>query len=173
MISCWRWPLAALTRRRMSHVHDRITLGRGVAQRRAEAHRVLPVLLPAGRGRPARAPFGFWYRRCLSSCQRLSAVCAPCRSSALAYAGGSVARAVSRSRRCFHRAGSVSSSVPPVGRGSWGLMPLAARHTAISPMRAVLRWLPEGVQIGSVSRRPAWSWTWSARSATNWDRFAR
>ena len=30
-----------------------------VAQGREEAHRVLPVLLPAGRGRPARAPFGF------------------------------------------------------------------------------------------------------------------
>ena len=40
---------------------------------------------------------------------------------------------------------------PPVGRGSWGLMPLAARHTAISPMRAVLGWLPGGAQIGSAS----------------------
>ena len=36
---------------------------------------------------------------------------------------------MSRSRRCFQRAGSVSSWPPPVGRGSWGLMPLAARHT--------------------------------------------
>ena len=36
-----------------------------------------------------------------------------------------------------------SSSPPPVGRGSWGLMPLTARHTASSPIRAVLRWLPE------------------------------
>jgi hypothetical protein len=38
--------------------HDRITLGRDVAQRGEEARRVLPVLLPAGRGRPARTPFG-------------------------------------------------------------------------------------------------------------------
>jgi hypothetical protein len=30
-------------------------------------------------------------------------------------------------------------------------MPLAARHTAISPMRAVLGWLPGGVQLGSAS----------------------
>ena len=37
---------------------------------------------------------------------------------------------------------------PPVGRGSWGLMPLAARHTAISPMRAVLGWLPGAAQTG-------------------------
>ena len=33
--------------------------GRGAAQRREETRHVLPVLLPAGRGRPARAPFGF------------------------------------------------------------------------------------------------------------------
>ena len=92
---------------------------------------------------------GFWCGRCLSS-PRLSAVCAVCRSSALASAGGSVARAISRSRRCFQRAGSVSSwPPPPVGRGSWGLMPLAARHTAISPMRAVLGWLPGAAQTGS------------------------
>ena len=57
-------------------------------------------------------------------------------------------RAICRSRRCFHRAGSVSSWVPPVGRGSWGLMPLAARHTAISPMRAVLGWVPGAAQTG-------------------------
>jgi hypothetical protein len=47
-------------------------------------------------------------------------------------------RAISRSRRCFHKAGSVSSWVPPVGRRSWGLMPLAARHTVILPISDVL-----------------------------------
>ena len=57
-----------------------------------------------------------------------------------------------------------------VGRGSWGLMPLAARHAAISPMRAVLGWLPGGAQIGSASPWQAWCWTWPARSAMSWDR---
>ena len=39
----------------------------------------------------------------------------------LELCGGSMARATSRSRCCFHRAGSVSSGVPaPVGRWSWG-----------------------------------------------------
>ena len=48
-----------------------------------------------------------------------------------------VERAICRSSRCFHRAAAVSSwPPPPVGRGSWGLMPLAARHTAISRIRA-------------------------------------
>jgi hypothetical protein len=64
---------------------------------------------------------GFWYGRCPSSCQRLGAVRVACGLSGPASADGSVARAISRSRRCFHRAGSVSSWVPPVGRGSWGL----------------------------------------------------
>jgi hypothetical protein len=32
---------------------------------------------------------------------------------------------------------------------------------------------PEGAQIGSPSLWQAWFWTWSARSATSWDRFAR
>ena len=32
---------------------------RGAAQRREETRHVLHVLLPAGRGRPARTPFGF------------------------------------------------------------------------------------------------------------------
>ena len=50
-----------------------------------------------------------------------------------------------------------------------GLMPLAARHTAVSPMSVVLRWLPEGLQIGATSRCPAPSRIWPARSATSWD----
>jgi hypothetical protein len=127
---------------------------------------------PGADGPLGRRP-GCWYGRCLPSCHRLGAVCAACRSSALASAGGLVAPAISRSRRCFHRAGSVSSWVPPVGRWSWGLMLLAARHTAISPMRVVLSWLPGTAQIGWASAWQAWSWIWLARSATSWDRFAR
>jgi hypothetical protein len=51
-----------------------------------------------------------------------------------------MARAISRSRRCFQRAGSVSSWVPPVGRASWGLMPLAARpHGDFADEGAVVR----------------------------------
>ena len=38
---------------------------------------------------------------------------------------------------------------------------------------ARLGWLPGGAQPGWLSRRQAWSWTWSARSATRWDRLAR
>jgi len=152
---------------------------------------LLPVLPPRGRATPcferdltpgvcyrpgADGPLGrcsgFWRGRCLSSLG-LSAVGDACRLSALASARGFVARAISRSKRCFHRARSVSSWVPPVGRGSWGLMPLAARHTAISPISAVLGWLPGAAQTGLVSPWQAWSWIWSARSATTWDRFAR
>jgi hypothetical protein len=81
---------------------------------------------------------------CLLSRRRLCAVCACCRSSALALSDGSAEWVICRSSRCFQRARNVSSWVPPVGRGSWGLMPLAARHTAISPMRAVFGWLPAG-----------------------------
>jgi hypothetical protein len=78
---------------------------------------------------------GFRYGRC-RLLWLLRAVPRVCRSSAFASASGSVAWAICRSRRCFQRVGSVSSWVPPVGRGSWGLMPLAARHTAISRTRA-------------------------------------
>ena len=126
---------------------------------------------------PADGPLGRrsgrWYGRWLSSGQRLSAVCVACRSLDLALPEESVERAICRSRRCFHRAGSVSSWVPPVGRGSWGLMPLAARHTAISRMRGVLRWVSGTAQTGGPSPWQAWCWTWSARSATCWDRLAR
>ena len=85
---------------------------------------------------------------------------------------GSVARAICRSRRCFHRVEADSNWPSPVGRGSWGLTPLAARQTAISPMRAALGWLPGCAQIGSTSPWQARSWTWPARSATSWDRLA-
>jgi hypothetical protein len=60
----------------------------------------------------------------------------------------SVSRATSRSRCCFHRSAAASSWCPPVGRGSWGSMPRAARHTAMSPMSLVLGWLPGGAQTG-------------------------
>ena len=65
---------------------------------------------------------------------------------------------MSRSRRCFQRAGSVSSwpPPPPVGRGSWGLMPLAARHNAISRTRGVLRWVSGAAQTGLPSLWQAW-----------------
>ena len=90
--------------------------------------------LAAGGGWPVRTRPGVWYGRWLSSRRRLGAVCAACRSSNLSLPDESVERAICRSRRCFHRAAAVSSwPPPPVGRGSWGLMPLAARHTAISP----------------------------------------
>ena len=95
---------------------------------------------------------GPWYGRCL-----LSAVRPACRSSALALVDESVEWAMCRSRLCFHRAGSVSSGVPPVGRGSRGLMPLAARHTATSPTMAALWWLPDSAQIGSAAAWQAWS----------------
>ena len=82
--------------------------------------------LAAGAAGPfGRCP-GVWYGRRLSLCQRLSAVCAACRSLASHVLAGGGTRD-SRSRRCFHRAGRVSSWIPPVGRGSWGLIPLAAR----------------------------------------------
>ena len=65
---------------------------------------------------PADGPLGrrsgCWYGRWLSSGQRLSAVCVACRSLDLALPKKSVERAICRSRRCFHRAGSVSSWVP-------------------------------------------------------------
>ena len=73
----------------------------------------------------------------------------------------------------FPEGGSVSELCCSGWSGSWGLMPLAARQTAISLMRAVLGWLPGGAQTGWASAWLAWSWTWSARSVTSWDRFAR
>ena len=57
MISCWRWPSAALTWRRMISRprSDHVGAAWPKGGRRRTA---LPALLP-GRGRPARAPFGF------------------------------------------------------------------------------------------------------------------
>ena len=78
-----------------------------------------------------------WYG-CRLWWERLSAVCAAWLSLGLSLPGEPVERAISRSSRCFQRAESVSSCVPPVGRRSWALMPLAARHTAISPMSGML-----------------------------------
>ena len=99
---------------------------------------------------------GFWYGRCRLLLAATVRCVVPVARRPLRSAGGSVARAISRSRRCFQRAGSVSSWPPPVGRGSWGLMPLAARHTAISPneggARVTSRWCPDwlGVTLAGV-----------------------
>ena len=125
--------------------------------------------LSAWRGRPAGTPFGFFgmgaagcyscYGRCLVSvARRLSH-----RLAGRWYARYPGRGVVSRG------AGNVSSwPPPPVGRGSWGSMPLAARHTAISPMSAV-GWAPATAQAGGRSAWQAWSWTWLERSATSWD----
>ena len=173
MISCWRWPSAALTWRRMisrprsDHV--------GAAWPKGGRRRTACSLSCYRRGAdgPLGRRSGFWYRRCLSSCQRLTAVCAACRSSALTLSDESVERAISRSSRCFQTAGSVSSWPPPAGRGSWGLMPLAARHTASSPMMASFGRPPGGAHTGCVLSWLAWPRIRLARSVTSWDRFAR
>ena len=72
-----------------------------------------------------------------------------------------------RSRRCCHSAEAVCSCSGPVGRRSSGSMPLAARQTATSPMRAVLSDCPappkaagcrrgrRHVECGRRGRRPA------------------
>ena len=75
-----------------------------------------------------------WDGRWLSSCQRLSAVRAACRSLDLACRERLNGRY--DGRELFPQGREHLELGPPVGRGSRGLMPLAARHTAISPMRA-------------------------------------
>ena len=85
----------------------------------------------------------------------------------------SLPRARLRSRWCCQRAEPVCSCAAPVGRGSLGWMPLAARHTATSAMMARFGRLPGGAHTGRVS-----SWLASprirlARSVTSWDCFAR
>ena len=51
--------------------------------------------------------------------------------------------------------GAVFSCAAPVGRGSLGWMPLAARHTATSPMMSRFGRLPFGAHAGWVSSWPA------------------
>jgi hypothetical protein len=63
---------------------------------------------------------------------------AACRPLSVSLPDESVEQAICQSSRCFHNTLAVSSwPPPPVGRGSSGLMLLAARHTAISRTRAV------------------------------------
>jgi hypothetical protein len=107
------------------------------SSKNAKLFLTLGVCYRRGADGPLGRRSGFRYGRCRLS-WLLRAVPRVCRSSAFASASGSVARAMSRSRRSFQRAWGVSSWPPPVGRGSWGSMPLAARHTAISRTRAVL-----------------------------------
>jgi len=142
------------------------------SSKNAKLFLTLGVCYRRGADGPLGRRSGFRYGRC-RLLWLLRAVPRVCRSSAFASASGSVARAMSRSRRSFQRAWGVSSWPPPVGRGSWGSMPLAARHTAISGTRSVPRWLPSAAQTGLASSWQASSWTWSASSATSWDRFAR
>ena len=128
------------------------------SSKNAKLFLTLGVCYRRGADGPLGRRSGFRYGRC-RLLWLLRAVPRVCRSSAFASASGSVARAMSRSRRSFQRAWGVSSWPPPVGRGSWGSMPLAARHTATSRTRAVLGWLPSAAQTGLASPRQAWSWT--------------
>ena len=117
------------------HLNPKSGLLRASSSKNAKLFLTLGVCYRRGADGPLGRRSGFRYGRC-RLLWLLRAVPRVCRSSAFASASGSVAWAICRSRRCFQRAGSVSSWVPPVGRGSWGLMPLAARHTAISRTRA-------------------------------------
>jgi hypothetical protein len=77
--------------------------------------------LAAGCGRPVLKLTGCLVRA-LPVVVPASAVCPACRSLNLALPDESAAAAICRSRRCFHRAGSVSSwPPPPVGRRVLGM----------------------------------------------------
>jgi hypothetical protein len=117
----------------LEFANDPYRLPRNGMQEREEAlgqrKRFGQMLYAANERAPARADgplgrrSGRWCGRWLWSRQRLRSVCAACSSSALALSDESVEWAICRSRRSFQRAESVLSGVPPVGRGSLGLMP--------------------------------------------------
>jgi hypothetical protein len=119
------------------HLNPKSGLLRASSSKNAKLFLTLGVCYRRGADGPLGRRSGFRYGRC-RLLWLLRAVPRVCRSSAFASASGSVSRAMSRSWRSFERAWGVSSWPPPVGRGSWGSMPLAARHTAISRTRAVL-----------------------------------
>ena len=97
-----------------------------------------------------------WGRWCRSWCRRSREVGAGGRSGMSRRPMlSSRPRVRLRSRWCCQRAEAVCSCAAPVGRGSLGWMPLAARHTATSPMMARFGRLPAGAQTGWVSSWPA------------------
>ena len=106
-----------------------------------------PRLGGASIGRRGGGEFGWtadgWGRSCRSSCRRSPEVEAD-RGSGMSRRPmlPSLQRERLRSRWCCQREAAVCSCPAPVGRRSLGWMPYAARHTATSPMRATLGWLP-------------------------------
>ena len=90
-----------------------------------------------------------WGKRCRSSGRRSREDPAPSRARTSCRPMSSLARL--RLRWCCQRAEAVCSCAAPVGRGSLGWMPLAARHTATSPMMARFGRLPGGAHTGWVS----------------------
>jgi hypothetical protein len=80
---------------------------------------------------------------------------------------------MARSSWFCQRDGSVSTWGPPVGRGSLGSIPFAARQTATSLRRLSLRRLSSGAQLGSASAKVVPDLMRSARLATSWHRWAR
>ena len=116
---------------------------------------------------------GFWYGRCLSSCWRLGAV-----SCCLSLVGPRV---------CWRVGGTRDIPVEalfPEGRerfelGSSGWSRVLGIDAVGGPPHCDFadeggaRVASRGAQTGSASPWQAWSWTWSARSATSWDRLAR
>ena len=95
--------------------------------------------------------------RCRFSCRRSCEVGAGgCSGMSGRPLLSSLPRARVRSRWCCQRAEAVCSCAAPVGRRSLGWMPLAARHTATSPMMAAFGRLPGGAHTGWVSSWPAW-----------------
>src|SRR5512132_2863386 len=81
---------------------------------------------------------------------------AGCRLAGSRRAGSSVARPMLCSRSRCHCARAVWSCSGAVGRWSWGLIPLAARQTATSPMRVGVSGPPAVTHPGWVPSRRVW-----------------